>query len=131
LLKENNVETHSNEGRKEACKTFLEQTKLLVTLASAFVVAPAAMIPLFSGTGRIMASQDVITRFFWAELAFIFSVLAGYFTIATIAGSQHRNDFNVYRPGTRIISIIQILAYLFGLWQFVQFLLLILKQTPH
>ena len=122
--------TPLNEGQKEACKTFLEQTKLLVTLASAFVVAPAAMIPLFSGTGRIMASQEVISRFLRAEWAFIGSVLAGYFTIATIAGSQHRNDFNVYRPATRIISVIQILAYLFGLWQFVKFLLLLIKQTP-
>ncbi len=78
-----------------------------------------------------MVSQDLIALFLRAELAFIGSVLAGYFTIATIAGSQHRNDFNVYRPATRVISIIQIAAYLFGLWQFVQFLLIILKQTPH
>ena len=129
-MDENKVETSSNDGRKDACKTYIEQVKLLVTLASAFVVAPAAMIPLFSGTGRMIASHDVIMRFFKAELAFIGSVLAGYFALATIAGYQHRNDFNVYRRATRIVSIIQVLAYLFGLWQFVQFLLLILRQTP-
>ena len=119
-----------SDGRKEACKTYIEQTKLLVTLASAFVVAPAAMIPLLSGTGRLTASHDMILRFLWSEIAFIVSVLAGYFALATIAGSQHVNEFNVHRPATRIVSIAQIVAYLFGLWQFVQFLLSILKSSP-
>ena len=35
------------DGKKEACKTYIEQTKLLVTLASAFIFAPAVLIPLF------------------------------------------------------------------------------------
>jgi hypothetical protein len=128
---ETNVDTSLNDGPKEACKTYIEQVKLLVTLASAFVVAPAAVIPLFSGTGRMIASHDLIIRFLKAELAFVGSVLAGYVALATIAGYQHRNDFNVHRTATRVVSILQILAYLFGLWQFVQFLLLILNQTAH
>ena len=37
------------DGKKDACSTYIEQTKLLVTLASVFVVAPAALIPLFHG----------------------------------------------------------------------------------
>lgn len=123
------MEANVDDGRKEACKTYIEQVKLLVTLASAFVVAPAAMIPLIGGAGRVIASNDLVRRFFRAELAFIFSVLAGYVALATIAGYQHRNDFNVYRPATRVVSIVQILAYLFGLWEFVHFLLLILSQT--
>ena len=34
-------------GRIEACKTFVEQTKLLVSLASAFVIAPPCYIELY------------------------------------------------------------------------------------
>jgi hypothetical protein len=115
-----------NEGRKEACKTYIEQTKLLVTLASAFVVAPAAVIPLFTANNRLMVSHDLVMQFFTAELSFIASVLVGYVVLATIAGSQHRDEFNVYRKATRIFSLLQIAAYVVGLYRFVQFLLTIL-----
>jgi len=36
------------ENRKEACKTYIEQTKLLVTLASVFLMAPAAFFSLMN-----------------------------------------------------------------------------------
>ena len=45
------------EGKKDACNTYVEQTKLLVTLASVFVVAPAAVIPLFHGMDSLDATS--------------------------------------------------------------------------
>lgn len=66
-------------GGQEVCRTFIEQTKLLVTLASAFVVAPAAVLAF---------SQ---LRFAWlivfGEALFILSVLAGYVALGAVAGS--------------------------------------------
>jgi len=54
-----------------------------------------------------------------AELFFIGSVLAGYVALAALAGSQDRDEFNVYRRAVRYASIIQLLAYLFGLSAFI------------
>lgn len=115
-------ESNSVSGPVEACKTYIEQTKLLVALASAFVVAPAALIPLLSVTRSLPTTSSFVTPLLLSEAAFILSVLAGYFVLATIAGSQHRNLFDVYRPATRWFSILQIVVYVAGLVLFVWFL---------
>ncbi len=67
------------EDKKEACKTYIEQTKLLVTLSSAFLVAPAAIHAFIKHTG--------ITIFIFAEVCFISSVLMGYVVLGTLSGS--------------------------------------------
>ena len=84
------VEDHDNklDSRKEACKTFVEQTKLLVGLASAFVVAPAAVVAV----SKLRIDKWIIM----AEILFIVSVFSGYIALGAIAGSQHKGEFNVY-----------------------------------
>ncbi len=119
-----------NDGPKEACKTYVEQTKLLVTLASALVVAPAAMIPLFSGTSHLILSSGMIWKFVCAEVAFIISVLAGYIVLASIAGYQHKNIFNVYRGATRYLSLFQLFMYVAGLSLLGCILFSMLRQIP-
>jgi len=49
----------------------------------------------------------------------IFSVVMGYTVLGSIAGSQYSGDFNVYRPATRILSLLQLCLYLGGLFCFV------------
>jgi hypothetical protein len=110
-----------DDGPKEASKTYIEQTKLLVTLASAFVVAPVAIVPWLAGSGRIPSVSSAMGVLLWAESSFIVSVLAGYVVLATIAGFQQQNIFDVNRRATRLFSIIQIGAYLLGLGVFVSF----------
>lgn len=107
------------EGRKEACKTYLEQTKLLVTLASAFLVAPAAFVGIMKDRTQAEMKYAHVGWLVVAELFFIGSVLAGYVALAALAGSQDRDEFNVYRRAVRYASIIQLLAYLFGLSAFI------------
>lgn len=119
------------EGPKEACKTYIEQTKLLVTLASAFVVAPAAIVALFVGKGSIPATPTMLSKFLWAEGFFVCSVLMGYLVLATIVGSQHENVFNVYRIATRVCSWFQILTYIAGLAAFVCFLRVVIYSGGH
>ena len=114
------------DGPRDACNTYIEQTKLLVTLASAFVVAPAAVIPFIAGKDKIAAVASFVRELLWAEGAFVLSVLMGYVVLATIAGWQHRNEYNVFRPATMICSRIQITAYLVGLVLFVKFLTFVL-----
>src|SRR5690348_5639214 len=112
----------SDEGPKEACKTYIEQTKLLVTLASAFVVAPVALIPYLNGTGQGHAPIKNMTWLLYAEGGFILSIFAGYVVLATLAGYQQRNIFNVNRLATKISSLAQIVTYIAGLGLFVRVL---------
>jgi hypothetical protein len=110
------------DGPKEASKTYIEQTKLLVTLASAFVVAPVAVVPWLTGTGKILSVATAMRTLLLAESGFIISVLTGYVVLATIAGFQQQNKFDVNRFATRLFSILQISTYLFGLGAFVYFI---------
>ncbi|HTD34141.1 MAG TPA: hypothetical protein VK665_10800, partial [Candidatus Elarobacter sp.] len=107
--------------KKEASKTYLEQTKLLVTLASAFLFAPAGLITILKdrlGAGITSASMQ---PFIAAEVLFVLSVIAGYVAIGSLAGSQDMGDFDVYRPATRFFSLAQFGFYLEGLIVFVYF----------
>jgi hypothetical protein len=117
-------------NQKEACKTYVEQTKLLVTLASAFLVAPAAALPLIRGSNANIITATEWRLFVGSESAFVFSVLLGYVVLATITGSQHDGTYNVYRPATRVSSIFQIVAYLVGLILFALLSLQLLTTPP-
>jgi hypothetical protein len=114
----------ADDGPREACKTYIEQTKLLVALASAFIVAPAALVPWIAGKERIPFDppEAAVHLLFAAELSFIVSVLMGYVVLATIAGFQQLNKFDVNRSATKWSSRLQIVAYLVGLFIFVRFL---------
>lgn len=102
-------------GRAEALKTYIEQTKLLVSLASAFVLAPPAVLSYLRAPDGKKAAWVPWYRFTWAEGLLVASILAGYVVLGTIAGSQHDGDFNVDRPATRYWSIAQLTFYLAGI----------------
>jgi hypothetical protein len=104
-----------NEGKKEAVKTYVEQTKLLVTLASAFLFAPPALIAILKDRPLVHITPAQFRWFIGAEGCFIISVLSGYIVLATIAGWQDLGRFNVYRPATQCWSLIQFFSYLAGL----------------
>src|SRR5258708_16464317 len=94
-----------SDGKKEACRTYVEQTKLLVTLASAFLFAPAGLVAILKDKTAANISQCDIYWFIVIEAFFAASVLAGYIVLATLAGSHDAGDFDVFRPPTRIASI--------------------------
>jgi hypothetical protein len=107
------------EGKAEALKTFVEQTKLIVTLASGFIVAPAAAVSWFKSSEQNHSVHISIPLFLAAEIMLISSVVAGYIVLGSIAGSQHSGKFDVYRPATRISSLLQVALYLGGVLCFV------------
>lgn len=95
-------ENHKN----EACKTYLEQTKLLVTLASAFIIAPIALFEKFQ-------TMDNLTVLM--EISFILSIFAGYVVFGSVSGTQYKGECNVYNIGTRIFSWVQIGLFFIGI----------------
>jgi hypothetical protein len=106
------------EGKKEACKTYIEQTKLLVTLSSAFLFAPAGLVAILKDTAQAGIGQWGIRWFIIAELLFVGSVLMGYVVLGTLAGSQNSNSFDVFRTATRVTFLMQFFFYIFGLLVF-------------
>ena len=105
---------------KKACDTYVEQTKLLVALASAFLIAPAALLGLIRAEkGTVVVSASQLELLVWAEALWVCSVVCGYVVLGTVAGSQHDGTYNVYRAATRISSLLQLGSYLAGLVLFV------------
>jgi len=115
------------ENRIEACKTYVEQTKQLLTLASAFLIVPAGAMAVLTDKGFQAVSAGVRCLFLLSEICFVGSVLAGYFVLGTITGSQVKGQFDVYRPVTRISSLVQLGGYLAGLVFFVLLLALVFR----
>lgn len=93
--------------RQEACKTYIEQAKLLTSLASAFIVAPAAIL----GFTRVSLTWQLLM----AEVCFVASVFAGYISIGAIAGSQFEGKYNIHRTAVTWAGRLQSLAYIAGI----------------
>ena len=108
-----------SDGPKEAVKTYIEQTKLLVTLASAFILAPAGLVAVLKDRVAAGLTAPQLVGFVVAEVLFITSVLAGYVVLGSIAGYQAANRYDVFRPATRCSSLVQIGTYLLGLGVFI------------
>jgi hypothetical protein len=115
------------EGKKEATKTYLEQTKLLVTLASAFLFAPAGLIGILKDRTQAGITKAEVSWLVAAEICFIVSVLSGYVALGSLAGSQDSGDFDVYRPATRRSSLIQFVSYVLGLVLFIILAIVVVK----
>jgi hypothetical protein len=107
-------------GKSEALKTYIEQTKLLVSLASGFVLAPPAILSLLRRADGKPPSFVPWSRFFWAEGLLVGSILAGYVVLGSIAGAQHNSSYDVHRPATRTFSIAQLSLYLAGIFAFLE-----------
>jgi hypothetical protein len=108
--------------KQAACNTFLDQTKQLMTLASAFVFAPAAVVG-WTTAATSAQLKDHLDALIWLEAAFLLSLLCGYVTIGTIAGSQNSGQYDVYRPATRIAANAQFALYVLGLILFGRFVI--------
>jgi len=113
------------EEKKEACKTYIEQTKLLVTLASGFLVAPAGLVVILKNSSTVGVESHHLCLFLWSEILLVMSVIMGYIVLGTITGSQDDGSFNVFRPATRVFSIIQFIFYLAGIAIFIYLTLLL------
>jgi Mn2+/Fe2+ NRAMP family transporter len=97
----------NKEDRKEASKTYLEQIKLLITLASTFIVAPAVLYKDLEGFSPVLL--------IFMEACFILSVVLGYVAVGSIAGTQFDGGYNIYRRATKYSSLAQLGSYLVGM----------------
>jgi len=106
------------EGKKEACRTYIEQTKLLVALASTFLFAPAGLVAILKEKTSVGIGDGDLSLFVAAEVLFVLSVLAGYVGLGSVAGSQDAEEFDVFRTATRLASLVQFFLYVAGMVSF-------------
>ena len=107
-----------SEGKREACKTYIDQTKLLVALASTFLFAPAGLVAILKEKTAVGINEVDLSWFVAAEVLFVMSVLAGYVVLGSIADSQDAERFDVFRTATRLASLLQFLLYVGGMVSF-------------
>lgn len=118
----------TNDGKRDACQTYVEQTKLLVALSSGFLIAPAAVLAHFETTPQIQLTHESVVWFVVAEFLFVASVLSGYVVLGCVTGSQDDGTYNVFRAATRAFSLLQLTFYLLGMSCFVMF---VIRAIPH
>jgi hypothetical protein len=104
-----------NIGKKEACRTSIEQVKIIVYLALVFILS----------TNLLMLYKTPNWNLYLAESSLILSILFGFTTLGSIAGFQSLEKYDVYRPATRIGSILQLTFCVTGIVSYI--LLSILK----
>lgn len=107
------------ENRKEACRTYIDQTKLVVALASGFMLSPAVLISYVRNdkNAHILHARELVLLIA-AEALFVFSILCAYIVLGAVAGEQDSGTFDVYRPVIRGFSIAQLFSYTAGLCLF-------------
>jgi len=103
------------DNKKEACKTYIDQTKQLITLASAFIVAPPGLIAVLKDRTEAGLTADTLCYMLAAEMCFVLSVIFGYIVMGSVTGSQDDGSYDVFRFATRFFSLAQFVSYLFGI----------------
>jgi hypothetical protein len=107
------------ENRKLAVERYLDQIKILSALATALLLAPAAIQVISDRTKATVASATELqcTRLLSlsANVAFLLVILVSYLIYSSLVGEINRGTYDVYRKATRLFSIAQIVILGIGL----------------
>ncbi|MDO8464063.1 MAG: hypothetical protein Q7S46_02255 [Gallionella sp.] len=105
--------------KKEECEAYIRQTKLYVTLTSAFLFAPVALVMILKGKSVAELDDSALVLFVVVEVLFACSVFSGYLTLGSLARSQDDGSFDVFRRTTRGFSTLQFRLFVAGIVDFV------------
>jgi hypothetical protein len=107
------------ENHKLAVDRYLDQIKILSALATALLLAPAAIQVI---SDRLKAAQtngvgmlNTKSLALAANVAFLLVIILSYVIYSTLVGEINRGTFNVYRTATRIFSLAQLILLAIGL----------------
>jgi len=107
------------ENRKLAVERYLDQIKILSALATALLLAPAAIQVVSQRTKEATVSSIELqcTRLLSlsANVAFLLVIVVSYLIYSSLVGEINRGTYNIYRPATRVFSIAQLVILGIGL----------------
>jgi len=99
-------------GKRDAARTCIQQVKVIISLALVFI-----LLTVFT-----MIYRTPVGGHFYAVTFLVSSVLVSYVTLGSIAGFQHLEKSDVYRPTTRFTSGLQLLFCVIGIIVYLVFL---------
>ena len=98
------------EGKKESCKTFIDLSKLIISLSTGVFL----LLPSFLEKMKDQQLQDKPTLYFGLIL-FLISIFFGLFVISALAGSQRMEQYNIAATHIKVTSMLQWSSFFFGL----------------
>jgi len=114
-----------------AVDKYLEQVKILTTLASALLLSPGFVLALLRIREDIGLSDKQLLHATIAvggsSAAFLLTIFFTYFIYSSIAGDLNEGECNIYREETQRFSIMQFVAVLIGCSFYIWFIIILLR----
>ncbi len=114
--------------QKHAVEKYIEQVKVLTTLASALLLSPGLLVAIFKITGDIriqpQVKQQVIIAVLISSISSLIAIFLAYFVYSSLIGMIYKNKYDIYRPATRIFSL---LHFIFVIVSCISFIFLVHK----
>jgi uncharacterized membrane protein len=125
------TQTPLTDTARFATEKYLDQVKLLTTLATALLVSPSVLLAVvrFSTEAPSLVADiaRASTYLMISSGSFVLVVIATYFIYSSIVGSLLKNKVDLYRPATRWFSLGQLLFVVVGCVFLVLFILQLLR----
>ena len=99
------------EGKKDSCTTFIDLSKLIISLSTGvFVLLPAFL--------EKIRNENLLCRktLYTGLISLLISIVFGLFVIAALAGSQRIEEYNIAALHIKLTSMIQWATFLWGLF---------------
>ena len=95
---------------KDSVDTYKDLTKLIITLSTGvFVLSPAFL-------GLLKFERVGFFVYLWISWAFLLSsIILGLLVLSSLAGTQHKKEYNIDNPITKLLSIPQWLTFILGI----------------
>ena len=112
-----NTKTKNNKNKnkpgqhdKDSVDTYKDLTKLIITLSTGtFVLSPAFL-------GLLQLKSMKFLGYLWTSWALLLiSIILGLFVLSSLAGTQHKNEYNIDNLFTKFLSIPQWLTFILGI----------------
>lgn len=103
------------DSKKEECQIYIKQTKLFMTLTSAFLLAPVALVMTLKDKSATGFDGSALAWFAGVEALFACSVLSGFIVLDSLAKPQNDGSFDAFGKTTRLFSILQFRLFVAGI----------------
>lgn len=108
----------NKEDKKLAVEKYLDQVKILTALATALLVSPNLVLILRNNNSQSITAlamfEEAKIYLLIANVSFLVAIGMTYFIYSSVVGFINDGIYDVYRPATRVFSIIQLLGIIVG-----------------
>ena len=108
--KNNKNKNQPQQHDKDSVETYKDLTKFIITLSTGiFVLSPAFL-------GLLKFESVKFLGYLWTSWAFLLSsIILGLLVLSSLAGTQHKNEYNIDNLITKFLSTPQWLTFILGI----------------